>query len=99
MVILCVFKDAYAMQDDLYYPHTFVQDLLWDTLHYVTEPIMKHWPFNKLRERAVQKAIKYMRYGATESRYITIGCVEKVRNKQNKMMEQNSEYFYIRKQV
>lgn len=26
----------------------------------------------------MQKAIKYMRYGAESSRYIAIGCVEKV---------------------
>nr|ARS25031.1 AS1 [Ilex pubescens] len=64
-------------KEDLYYHHTFIQDLLWDTLNYVTEPLMKFWPFRKLRERALRKAIKYMRYGSTESRYITIGCVEK----------------------
>ncbi|XP_058208022.1 dammarenediol II synthase-like [Rhododendron vialii] len=64
-------------KEDLYYPHTFVQDLLWDGLHYLTEPIITHWPFNKIRERAMQKAIKYMHYGAESSRYITIGCVEK----------------------
>ncbi|KAL3643641.1 hypothetical protein CASFOL_014456 [Castilleja foliolosa] len=64
-------------KDDLYYPHTAVQDLLWDTLNYVSEPVMKRWPMNKLRQKAMDKAIKYMRYGAEESRYITIGCVEK----------------------
>ncbi|XP_051128400.1 dammarenediol II synthase-like isoform X3 [Andrographis paniculata] len=64
-------------KDDLYYPHTFVQDLLWDTLNYCSEPLMRRWPLNKIRQRALNKAIKYMRYGAEESRYITIGCVEK----------------------
>ncbi|XP_058208037.1 dammarenediol II synthase-like [Rhododendron vialii] len=64
-------------KEDLYYPHTYVQDLLWDGLHYLSEPIITRWPFNKIRERATQKAIKYMRYGAESSRYITIGCVEK----------------------
>ncbi|KAI8563347.1 hypothetical protein RHMOL_Rhmol03G0104900 [Rhododendron molle] len=64
-------------KEDLYYPHTYVQDLLWDGLHYLSEPIITRWPFNKIRERAMQKAIKYMRYGAESSRYITIGCVEK----------------------
>lgn len=65
-------------KEDVYYPHTTVQDLLWDTLNYCTEPVMRRWPFNKIRGRALDKAIKYMRYGAEESRYITIGCVEKV---------------------
>ncbi|XP_052181057.1 dammarenediol II synthase-like [Diospyros lotus] len=64
-------------QEDLYYHHSFIQDLLWDTLHYLSEPIMSRWPFNKIRERAIRKTIKYMRHGAESSRYITIGCVEK----------------------
>ncbi|GFS43140.1 camelliol C synthase 1 [Actinidia rufa] len=64
-------------KEDLYYKHSFIQDLLWDSLNYLTEPIMNRWPFNKIRERAIRKTIKYMRYGAEETRYITIGCVEK----------------------
>ncbi|KAA8519488.1 hypothetical protein F0562_013744 [Nyssa sinensis] len=64
-------------KEDLYYEHSFIQDLLWNTLHYVSEPVIKYWPFSKIRDRACDKAIKYMRYGAEESRYITIGCVEK----------------------
>ncbi|KAI8001058.1 Dammarenediol II synthase [Camellia lanceoleosa] len=64
-------------KEDLYYHHTFIQDLLWDGLHYLSEPIMNCWPFNKIRERAIRKTVKYMHYGAESSRYITIGCVEK----------------------
>ncbi|XP_073030877.1 dammarenediol II synthase-like [Primulina eburnea] len=64
-------------KEDVYYPHTFVQDLLWDTLNYFTEPVMRRWPLNKIRQKALDKTIKYMRYGSEESRYITIGCVEK----------------------
>ena len=66
------------MQEDLYYPHSTVQDLLWDGLHYLSEPILKYWPFTKLRERGLKRAVELMRYGAEESRYMTIGCVEKV---------------------
>nr|GMD04327.1 dammarenediol II synthase-like [Ipomoea batatas] len=64
-------------KEDMYYPHSFIQDLLWNTLQYCTEPFMRRWPFNKVREMAMRKAIKYMRYEAEESRYITIGCVSK----------------------
>ncbi|KAK2965253.1 hypothetical protein RJ640_015751, partial [Escallonia rubra] len=64
-------------KDDLYYPHTKIQDLLWDAINYFGEPIVSRWPFNKLREKAIQKAVELMRYGAKESRYITMGCVEK----------------------
>ncbi|KAK1420353.1 hypothetical protein QVD17_21881 [Tagetes erecta] len=64
-------------KEDLYYPHSKVQDLLWDSLHYLSEPILKYWPFTKVRERALKRAVELMRYGAQETRYITIGCVEK----------------------
>ncbi|KAJ0597440.1 putative dammarenediol II synthase [Helianthus annuus] len=66
------------VQEDLYYPHSIVQDLLWDSLHYLSEPILKYWPFTKLRERGLKRAVELMRYNAQVTRYITIGCVEKV---------------------
>ncbi|GMP71873.1 hypothetical protein CsSME_00030124 [Camellia sinensis var. sinensis] len=65
-------------KEDMYYEHTFIQDLLWDTLHYLSEPIMNCWPFNKIRDRALRETVKYLCYEAENSRYITIGCVEKV---------------------
>ncbi|KAL1834017.1 dammarenediol II synthase-like [Daucus carota subsp. sativus] len=64
-------------KQDLYYPHSFVQDLLWDGLHYLGEPIINRWPFNKIRKRGLNRAVELMRYGAEESRYITLGCIEK----------------------
>lgn len=66
------------MKDDLYYPHTFAQDLLWDTLYYCTEPLMRRWPLNMIRQKALDEAIKHMHYEAEETRYISIGCVPKV---------------------
>ncbi|XP_057764021.1 dammarenediol II synthase-like [Salvia miltiorrhiza] len=67
----------HCCKEDIYYPHSKIQDVLWDTLNYCSEPLMRRWPLNKIRQKAMDKAIKYMRYGAEESRYITIGCVEK----------------------
>ncbi|KAL2484213.1 Amyrin synthase LUP2 [Forsythia ovata] len=64
-------------KEDLYYPHTFIQDLLWDTLNYCTEPLMRGWPLNKIRQKALQKTIKFMLYEAEVTRYITSGCIEK----------------------
>ncbi|XP_031129629.1 dammarenediol II synthase-like isoform X2 [Ipomoea triloba] len=64
-------------KEDMYYPHSFIQDLLWNTLQYCTEPFMSLWPFKKIREMAMKKAIEYMRYEAEESRYINIGCIIK----------------------
>lgn len=65
-------------KEDLYYPHPILQDILWDTLYITTEPLLTRWPFNKLREKALKKTIGYIHYEDDNSRYITIGCVEKV---------------------
>ncbi|XP_027114474.2 beta-amyrin synthase-like isoform X1 [Coffea arabica] len=65
-------------KEDLYYPHPLIQDLIWDSLHIFAEPLLTRWPFNKLRERALQTTMKHIHYEDENSRYITIGCVEKV---------------------
>ncbi|XP_060669413.1 beta-amyrin synthase-like [Ziziphus jujuba] len=66
-------------KEDLYYPHPLIQNLLWDSLYICTEPLLTHWPFNKLvRERALQVTMHHIHYEDENSRYITIGCVEKV---------------------
>ncbi|RHN39297.1 Beta-amyrin synthase [Medicago truncatula] len=66
-------------KEDLYYPHPLIQDLLWDSLYIFMEPLLTHWPLNKLvREKALQVAMKHIHYEDENSRYITIGCVEKV---------------------
>ncbi|KAF3627358.1 Beta-amyrin synthase [Capsicum annuum] len=65
-------------KEDLYYPHPWVQDLIWDSLYICAEPLLTHWPFNKLRNKALQVTMKHIHYEDENSRYITIGCVEKV---------------------
>ncbi|KAI4352998.1 hypothetical protein L6164_007197 [Bauhinia variegata] len=65
-------------KEDLYYPHPMLQDMLWAFLHHVAEPILNHWPFSILRERAVKVAINHVRYEDENSRYLCIGSVEKV---------------------
>lgn len=68
------------MQEDLYYPHTIIQDVAWDTLYYAAEPLLTRWPFNKLiRQRALLTTMDYIRYEDENSRYITHGCIEKVK--------------------
>ncbi|KAK9757074.1 hypothetical protein RND81_01G137800 [Saponaria officinalis] len=65
--------------EDVYYPHPLIQDLMWDSLYIITEPLLTRWPFNKLiRERALQVTMNHIHYEDENSRYITIGCVEKV---------------------
>ncbi|KAL8158592.1 hypothetical protein V2J09_000129 [Rumex salicifolius] len=65
-------------EEDVYYPHPSVQDILWDFLYYVAEPMLKLWPLSKLREKALKVAMEHIHYEDMNSRYITIGCIEKV---------------------
>lgn len=68
----------YVFQEDLYYPHPLVQDMLWGVLHNVAEPILTSWPFSKLREKALKVAMEHVHYDDQSSQYLSIGCVVKV---------------------
>nr|QQR13796.1 oxidosqualene cyclase 3 [Iris tectorum] len=67
-------------KEDLYYPHPFIQDIIWASLHKVVEPILTHWPGSKLREKALSTAIEHIHYEDENTRYICIGPVNKVLN-------------------
>ncbi|KAJ9693196.1 hypothetical protein PVL29_012091 [Vitis rotundifolia] len=67
-------------KEDLYYPHPLVQDILWASLHKVIEPILGHWPGNKLREKALCTVMQHVHYEDENTRYICIGPVNKVLN-------------------
>ncbi|KNA06390.1 hypothetical protein SOVF_181550 [Spinacia oleracea] len=65
-------------KEDLYFPHHMLQDTVWGFLHHIAEPILNRWPFSKLREKALKTAIAGVHYEDINSRYCTIGCVEKI---------------------
>ncbi|CAN0864502.1 Beta-amyrin synthase [Linum grandiflorum] len=66
-------------REDLYYPHPMIQDLIWDGLSMVVEPLLTRWPLNKLiRRKALEVTMKHIHYEDECSRYITMGCVQKV---------------------
>nr|XP_048333124.1 lupeol synthase-like isoform X2 [Ziziphus jujuba var. spinosa] len=67
----------FCAKEDNYYPHGRLQRLMWDGFYYVAEPLLNSRFFRRIREYAVQKAIDYIHYEDENSRYITIGCVEK----------------------
>ncbi|GMI93564.1 camelliol C synthase 1 [Hibiscus trionum] len=67
-------------KEDMYLPYPMVQILLWDTLYYIAEPILNCWPFNKLREKALQIAMKMVHYEDENTRYLTQGSTQKVLN-------------------
>nr|TKR79745.1 hypothetical protein D5086_0000270070 [Populus alba] len=64
-------------KEDNYYPHTSIQILFWDAIYTFGEPLLTRWPFNKLREKALDITMDHIHYEDESSRYITIGCVEK----------------------
>ncbi|KAF9668414.1 hypothetical protein SADUNF_Sadunf14G0001000 [Salix dunnii] len=65
-------------REDLYYPHSLIQNFLWDSLYLMSEPLLTRWPFNQLiRKKALEVTMKHIHYEDESSRYITIGCVEK----------------------
>ncbi|XP_022642924.1 beta-amyrin synthase isoform X4 [Vigna radiata var. radiata] len=64
-------------KEDLYYPHHWIQDLIWDSAYYLTEPLLIRWPFNKIREKALDVAIKGIHYEDEYTRYIDGGCLNK----------------------
>nr|B9X0J1.1 RecName: Full=Baccharis oxide synthase; Short=StrBOS [Stevia rebaudiana]BAH23676.1 baccharis oxide synthase [Stevia rebaudiana] len=66
-----------VVKEDLHYPHPWLQDLMWDGLYIFTEPLLTRWPFSKLREKALKTTINHIHYEDENSRYITIGAVEK----------------------
>ncbi|KAJ4839943.1 Cycloartenol synthase 2 [Turnera subulata] len=68
------------LQEDLYYPHPGIQDVLWDCLHNAVEPLLTRWPFSKLRKTALETVMQHIHYEDENSHYICIGPVSKVLN-------------------
>ncbi|XP_058004353.1 lupeol synthase-like [Hevea brasiliensis] len=64
-------------KEDNYYPHPMIQKLIWDALYTFSEPLFTCWPLNKLREKALKITMDHIHYEDENSRFITIGCVEK----------------------
>ncbi|XP_031109634.1 cycloartenol synthase 2-like [Ipomoea triloba] len=67
-------------KEDLYYPHPAIQDILWDGLHNIVEPLLNKWPFNKLRKKALTLAMDHIQQEDETTNYICIGPVNKVLN-------------------
>ncbi|CAI5477919.1 unnamed protein product [Closterium sp. Yama58-4] len=68
-------------KEDLYFPHPFIQDCLWDALYHVAEPLFNRLPPGKLiRRMALREAMKHIHYEDENTRYVCIGPVNKVIN-------------------
>jgi len=68
----------WGAQEDLYYPHPWIQDRLWDALYYVAEPILRRFPGRFLRGVALREVMRHVHYEDENTRYICIGPVNKV---------------------
>ncbi|KAF6153117.1 hypothetical protein GIB67_034839 [Kingdonia uniflora] len=63
---------------DLYYPHPLIQNFIWDYLNVFIKPVLARWPLSKLRDKALKITMKHIHYEDENSRYFTLGCIEKV---------------------
>ncbi|KAI3790574.1 hypothetical protein L2E82_03708 [Cichorium intybus] len=67
-------------KEDLYYPHSIIQDVLWGGLNKISEPLLMQWPFLKLRGKALNTVMQHIHYEDENTHYICIGPVNKVLN-------------------
>ncbi|KAG6779378.1 hypothetical protein POTOM_015758 [Populus tomentosa] len=66
-----------CLKEDLYTSRSIAQNLLLDGVHYLSERLLKQWPFSKLREQALQEAIKHIHYEDESTRYMINASIEK----------------------
>ena len=64
----------------MYTPHSKIQDMLWDSIHKLGEPLLKKWPLSKLRQKALDFVIKQVHYEDENTHYLCLGPVSKVLN-------------------
>ncbi|EEC80626.1 hypothetical protein OsI_23002 [Oryza sativa Indica Group] len=64
-------------KEDLRYPRSFVQNVIWTGLNKVVEPILILWPFNTLRHAALNNLLKHIRYEDESTKYIGICPINK----------------------
>ncbi|OVA19318.1 hypothetical protein BVC80_521g131 [Macleaya cordata] len=64
-------------KEDVYYPRPIIQNLVWDSVYLLMEPLLTRWPLSKVREKALKVTIEHIHYEDENSRYITMAAVEK----------------------
>ncbi|KAL5660008.1 hypothetical protein ACJX0J_027133, partial [Zea mays] len=63
-------------KEDMYNPHSLVLGISWTILHKF-EPIMFHWPWRKLRNKALAFIMRHIHYEDESTHYINLGAVSK----------------------
>eukprot|EP00245_Coleochaete_scutata_P007127 TRINITY_DN22226_c0_g1_i1.p1 TRINITY_DN22226_c0_g1~~TRINITY_DN22226_c0_g1_i1.p1 ORF type:complete len:764 (-),score=100.86 TRINITY_DN22226_c0_g1_i1:719-3010(-) len=68
-------------KEDLFYPHPWIQDVIWWTLHHVVEPVFLHTSVGKaVRRKALEYVMEHVHYEDENTRYVDIGPVNKTLN-------------------
>ncbi|KDP27753.1 hypothetical protein JCGZ_19782 [Jatropha curcas] len=67
-------------KEDLYYPHPLIQDMLWDFLYKIGEPLLATWPFSRLRPLALKTVMNHIHYEDENTQYVCLAPVNKVLN-------------------
>lgn len=70
------------LQDDLRYPRSPVQDIIFSCLNKFVEPMLNLQPINKLREQALDNLMEHIHYEEETTNYICICPINKVMHKE-----------------
>uniref|UniRef100_A0A0E0PJD2 Squalene cyclase N-terminal domain-containing protein n=1 Tax=Oryza rufipogon TaxID=4529 RepID=A0A0E0PJD2_ORYRU len=64
-------------KEDLRYPRSFVQNVIWTCLNKIVQPILNLWPLNNLRHVALNNLMKHIRYEDECTKYIGLCPINK----------------------
>ncbi|XP_021317414.1 achilleol B synthase isoform X3 [Sorghum bicolor] len=67
-------------KEDLLYPRSFVQNVIWTSVNKIVEPLLNFWPAKMLRDTALKKIMKHIHYEDESTRYLCICPVNKALN-------------------
>uniref|UniRef100_A0A0D3G4V5 Terpene cyclase/mutase family member n=1 Tax=Oryza barthii TaxID=65489 RepID=A0A0D3G4V5_9ORYZ len=67
-------------KEDLRYPRSFVQNVIWTCLNKIVQPILNLWPLNNLRHVALNNLMKHIRYEDECTKYIGLCPINKALN-------------------
>ncbi|QHO42794.1 Cycloartenol synthase [Arachis hypogaea] len=70
-------------KEDMYRQRSKVQEIIWGIFgvhENMGEPLLMHWPFSKLRQKALNHVMQHIHYEDQNTNYICIGPVSKVLN-------------------
>lgn len=66
------------VQEDLRYPCSWIQDIVWTYLNKYVDPMFNVWTFNKLREISLRNLMKHIYYEDENTKYIGLCPINKV---------------------